>query len=387
MTEASSATPGALAAPRSVPFLLGLGLVTGATLALEVLDTRLLSVIIWYSLAFLVIAMGLFGLTAGAVHVYLTPLAFEGEALCRSLSAAARRFALFVPVSLCCLLSIPLTTAPVGTTFALFVIFAAALALPFYPAGVVVAAALTRTRFRVGRVYAVDLAGAALGAPLVPFLLRALGGESSILLVGIIASAASILFAFSGGDRRGMRLGGAALLVTSALTAGNSLTSHGLKPIWVKGHLDWQDYALEVWNSHSRVRMSNPVVWPALLWGGGRCNLPPVRQHIIEIDAGAGTGLYEAPDGIGALHFLECDVTNVASMLRPDGAAGIIGVGGSRDLQAALLTGHAPVYGIEFNRLILEILRSPVGITSGVPTNPPFISWKTKAAVSWRGRT
>src|SRR5215471_10425387 len=63
---------------RPLPFLAGLGVVTSATLALEVLDTRLLSVITWYSLAFLVIAMGLFGLTAGAVHVYLAPAEFEG---------------------------------------------------------------------------------------------------------------------------------------------------------------------------------------------------------------------------------------------------------------------------------------------------------------------
>jgi len=53
--------------------LLGLFLVTGTTLALEVLLTRLLSVITWYSLAFLVIAMGLLGLTAGAIAVYMRP--------------------------------------------------------------------------------------------------------------------------------------------------------------------------------------------------------------------------------------------------------------------------------------------------------------------------
>src|SRR5690348_319621 len=142
---------------RPIPFLIGLALVTSATLALEVLDTRLLSVITWYSFAYLVIAMGLCGLTAGAVHVYLSPEPFEGDKLAGSLARASRRFALAIPVSLALLLVVPLTMAPVATTVFVFIAFAAALALPFYPAGVVVAAALTRTNIAVGRVYAVDL--------------------------------------------------------------------------------------------------------------------------------------------------------------------------------------------------------------------------------------
>ncbi len=139
----------------------------------------------------------------------------------------------------------------------------------------------------------------------------------------------------------------------------------------MKGRPDSQQYDAELWNSHSRVRIYKPVLWPALLWGAGtRCASPSVWQHGIDIDAGAETTLYEAPMGIESLRFLECDVTNVAAVLRPGGRAGIIGVGGSRDIQAALLTKHAPVYGIEFNGRMLELLRGPIGRTSGVPTNP-----------------
>jgi hypothetical protein len=369
---ADSETADSLRPPaRPLPFLAGLGVVTSATLALEVLDTRLLSVITWYSLAFLVIAMGLFGLTAGAVHVYLAPADFEGPQLMAALARAARRFALAVPVSLGLLLAVPLTTAPVFTTVVVFLVFAAALSLPFYPAGVVVAAALTRTQLPIGRVYAVDLIGAALGAPMVFLLLKWTSGETAILLVGALAASSSLLFAIAGSDRSALRAGYGVLVVTLGLSVANVLTPYGLKPIWVKGRLDGQDYDVEVWNSHSRIRVFKPAVLPALVWGGGdRCTLPPLMQHVIQIDAGAGTTLYEAPGGIESLQFLQCDVTNVAGMLRPGGAAGIIGVGGSRDLQAALLSKHAPVYGIEFNGRMLEILRGPIGLTSGVPTHP-----------------
>jgi len=79
--------PGALLRPR--PLLLGLAAITSAVLALEVLLTRLLSVLTWYSLAFLVIGMGLFGLTVGAVEVYLHPDRYGPERLAGSLADRA----------------------------------------------------------------------------------------------------------------------------------------------------------------------------------------------------------------------------------------------------------------------------------------------------------
>ena len=44
----------------------GLFLVTAATLMLQLIQTRILSVVAWYHLAFFVISMAMFGLTAGA---------------------------------------------------------------------------------------------------------------------------------------------------------------------------------------------------------------------------------------------------------------------------------------------------------------------------------
>jgi len=155
------------------------------------------------------------------------------------------------------------------------------------------------------------------------------------------------------------------------LAAANGASRHGLKPIWVKERLDVQNYEVEMWNSHSRVRVWPEIRVPAILWGGGtRCTPPVVALRVIEIDAGAGTAMYSAPDGVARLDFLTCDVTDVANLVRPQGPAAIIGVGGSRDLQAALHAGHSPVYGIEFNQRILDLLTSPRGRTTGVPGDP-----------------
>src|SRR5207244_10463525 len=55
---------------RRVRFYVALGLVTAATLMLQIIETRIISVTSWYHLAFFVISIAMFGLTAGAVFVY-----------------------------------------------------------------------------------------------------------------------------------------------------------------------------------------------------------------------------------------------------------------------------------------------------------------------------
>ncbi len=66
--------PRHLDAPKAMSqrgFYAGLFLITACTLMLQVVQTRILSVVAWYHLAFFAISMAMFGLTAGAVFVYL----------------------------------------------------------------------------------------------------------------------------------------------------------------------------------------------------------------------------------------------------------------------------------------------------------------------------
>lgn len=347
-------------------------MVTASTLALEVLTTRLLSVLTWYSLAFLVIAMGLFGLTAGALRVYFRAEDYSEARLGTSLARDTRWLAVAIPASYVLLLIVPLRTDPVATTVLLFLVFAAAIALPFYPAGVVVAAAVTKTRFPVGRVYAVDLIGAALGAPAVPLLLSFADAGSALILVAALCGFASAAFAFAGSDKRALRQGvilGAALALVGLA---NARTHSGLAPLWVKGRPEVRALIeQELWNSHSRVVVGPAGKVPASFWGKGTlCPQPMVTQRSIEIDGHAMTPLYHAEGKLESLRWLDCDVTNVIHRVRPHGSIAIIGVGGSRDLQAALLSGHKPVVGIELNSRLLEILQGPLGEPTLVPQNP-----------------
>jgi hypothetical protein len=356
---------------RAAPLFAGLAAATAGTLALEVLLTRLLSVLTWYSLAFLVIGMGLFGLTAGAVEVYLHPDRYAPDRLAASLADRAFQGAIAMPAAFALLLVVPLRVESVATTGVLFLVFSALIAVPFVFVGAAVSAALTRSGLPVGRLYAVDLLGAAVGAPLVPAMLDVLDAGSAIVLTGAITAAASVGFARAGGDARRSRRGVIAAAVLCALAAANGSSLNGLVPLWVKGRTEERAVIEhEAWNSHSRVQVTKQGVAPAGLWGAGaKCAPPLVLQRWLNIDGDASSPLYAVEDP-AKLAFLSCDVTTFVHALRPTGPAAIVGVGGSRDIQAALTAGHRPVVGVELNGRILELLRGPLGAATKIATHP-----------------
>ena len=156
---------------RSISFYLGLALVTAAVLMFQIVETRILSVISWYYLSFFVISMAMFGLTAGAVWVYLKGDRFSGASLAQDLATFSSLFAVTMVVSLLIQVNLPLSVIrgelSVATLKAIipWAIMVIAIAVPFFNAGVVVSLALTRSPFPIGRVYGVDLIGAAAGCP------------------------------------------------------------------------------------------------------------------------------------------------------------------------------------------------------------------------------
>src|SRR5436853_5465094 len=80
-------------------FYVGLFLITSCTLMLQLIQTRILSVVAWYHLAFFVISMAMFGLTTGAVWVYLRRDRFSEKTLSYDLSFFSAAFA--VTTALC----------------------------------------------------------------------------------------------------------------------------------------------------------------------------------------------------------------------------------------------------------------------------------------------
>ena len=69
------------------------------------------------------------------------------------------------------------------------------MAVPFVFSGIAVTIALTRFPTQVGRLYAADLAGAALGCILIICTLEVTDGPTAVIVVGALAALGAFLFA------------------------------------------------------------------------------------------------------------------------------------------------------------------------------------------------
>src|SRR6266566_7883337 len=160
-------------------------LVALSTLMYEVLLTRIFSVTMYYHFAFVAVSVALFGMTLGAVLVYLLPGLFTPERARRAMAVSSLLFGITTVLTFIVhlkqeytSLSQPATANPISFagTYAL-------ISIPFIFSGIAVCLALTRFPMQVSRLYAADLAGAALGCILFVVVLRLTHGPTAALLV------------------------------------------------------------------------------------------------------------------------------------------------------------------------------------------------------------
>jgi hypothetical protein len=352
-------------------FYSGLFVLTLGTLMLEVIETRLLSVMMWYHLAFFVISAAMFGMTAGAVWMYLRRARYTQETLSHDLAWMSSAFALTTALSLVVQLTLAPAIVVSATLVAVLAELALAIAVPFFFSGAAVSLALTRSPYPAGRVYAADLAGAAVGCLGVLGVLQLTDAPSAILLTAATGAAAATLFV---GSRIGrdperpwpmlslLRRPGTMCVLLTILGVVNGLSGHGLQPILVKDRIERRhgDVIYEKWNSFSRVIARPPARLEPKLWGPSP-HLPPgtVDQIWLDIDGDAGTVMYRFDGNAEHARYLAYDVTNLVYSIRSSGAAAVIGVGGGRDVLSAWTFGFHDVTGVELNPIFVDLLRRP----------------------------
>jgi hypothetical protein len=131
------------------------------SLMLQIMETRLLSVIAWYYLAFFAISMAMFGMTAGSLFVYFKASLFPPTRLFEHLSWIGSAFAIAVVISTLSMIS---TVVLAGLTSAMMAVLWFKLIViilpPYVLAGMAISLALTQSPWPVGIVYGVDLVGA-----------------------------------------------------------------------------------------------------------------------------------------------------------------------------------------------------------------------------------
>jgi hypothetical protein len=349
-----------------------------STLMYEILLTRIFSVTMWYHFAFVAISIAMFGMTVGALVVFLKPGWFPAASTKRQLAWLSWLFPIVILLSFLTQLSIPFRVHPSVVAAYSIALTYTVITLPFIISGIVICLVLTRFPRDVGRLYAADLIGAALGCVLLVWVLEITDGPTAVLVVCALASLAAVAFGFDDAGvgaadsrksaRRSIVLATVFLLMAVGHTA---LVWRGfpvLRILYVKAGFEARPL-YERWNSYSRVRvwgnpnaMEEPYAW------GLSTTYPEdrrVQQLHLDIDVAAGTVITKGTKDPSVLEHLKYDVTNVGYYVRPDANALVIGTGGGRDILSALLFGAKSVVGVELNRNIIDTVNGRFGDFSG----------------------
>ncbi len=349
------------------PFLSGVFLLTFSLLTFQIVQTRILSVIAWYYMAFLAISVAMLGMTVGAVWAYLHRERIESVPLAVTLSNFTLATAVAMPASIMVQFCLITTVSLSLTTVISWSILMIAMAVPYFFSGVVVSLALTRSPFPAGQVYGVDLIGAALGCMGVILVLNVMDGPTAVIVSAVVCGVSAFAFMRSANAEDRQRLQSApwwrrpapittALLVFAIL---NSLAPVGVRPILVKDQFERSGLKrYEKWNSYSRITVDRPQLRVPDLWGGSPKMPPETRamQALLLIDGGSGTQMSHYDGTPQSISYLQYDLVGLAYRLPGIHKSAVIGVGGGRDLLTAHYFGVPDITGVELNPIIVHLL-------------------------------
>ena len=373
------------ARPPGAHIYAGLFLVTLATLMLEILLTRIFSVILWYHFAFVAVSVALFGMTVGAVIVHLTPRYFSGPALAGRLGGAAWLFGLTTAGALAAALTLQFRPPALRSELAPLAPLYLLVAVPFIFSGIVVSVALTRFPQRVNRLYAADLIGAAIGCTAVIFLLKFLDAPSAVIAVGAAAALGGLFFSLESRASR-MRAAAAVLVVALIAFAIFNAKSKAVRPRWVKG---WPASVplYERWNAFSRIAVSPYSDAPVGWYGTNYDHSDVIKQLWLDIDAEAASVLTHFTGDLKPLRYLPYEISASAHWLRPNADVLVIGTGGGRDVLTALTMHQKSVTGVEINGDIVKAVNQRFGDFTGHLDHIPNVRFITDEARSWIDRS
>jgi spermidine synthase len=367
---------------------IGVSLVALSTLMYEILLTRIFSVRLWYHYAFLAISVAMFGMTAGALLVYLFPDRFTQERVKHWMTVSSLLLAVSVVALLLLQLYIPLPDRGAGDvssfTMGVMYIFSS---LPFTFSGICICLAVTRFPKQVSRVYAADLTGAALGCVLLVWLLKATDGATAVMVVGFLAAlGASLLTGEIGyGPLRKSAL--AILIALGLLSVGHgALSAMGGPSFYVPTKYGRPLY--EKWNSFSYITVHaasrRPIGWAMSPTYRSQTLL---RQLWLRMDAFAGTVVTQFDGDTGKLDHLKYDLVNLPHYLRPDAKVLVIGAGGGRDVLSALVFEQRSVLAVEMNEDILNMVNGVFGDFTGHLDRHPKVRFVNDEARSFIARS
>ena len=352
--------------------LLGVFMVTLATLMFEILISRIFSVTMWYHFAFVAVSIAMFGMTVGAIIIYLFPDFFTEARVKYHLILSSLLFSVSIIIGFLVHIWIPFRFEKTLSSFFSISATYAAISVPFVFSGICVCLALTKFPRQISKIYAADLAGAAMGCILIIYTLKIADGPTSVFAVSFLASLGGAFFSKNLGRGNLQRISYSLVSVLAVLFLVQIFLVHKQTPLirlkWVKGGQESRPI-YEKWNSFSRItvggdpeRMKKPIGW-------GLSSVYPsdriVNQLLLRIDSTAETVITEFDGDLENLEHLRYDITNIVHFLRSNADVLVVGAGGGRDILSALVFNQKTILGIELNKNIIDAINKEFGDFAG----------------------
>jgi hypothetical protein len=349
--------------------LIGIFLLSAATLVFEINLSRLFSVAQFYHFAFLIVSLALLGYGASGTFLALFPTwgRQQPQRLLPLLSIAS---ALCIPISYLLINWLPFDSYSIAIDrrqVAILALHYIALATPFFFNGTAVGLLLAVYPQASGKIYAANLLGSALGCLATLVLPLVLGGEGTVVFSGSLAALSALITFLDKENRPPWRPGRLALALLLACMLIFDLLDSGGRLLGLPSlhELDLHlspykglSYALQYpgarvifsrWNAFSRIDVvSSPGVrsLPGLSYRYSQ--MPPLEN-----------GLFVDGDDLSPVVLSSTDwdfaaymPTAIAFQLRPQANALVLEPRGGLDAIIALSEGAGSVIAVEANPLI-----------------------------------
>jgi hypothetical protein len=368
--------------PSTTPPYFALGVLAGCVLALQIVFTRIFSIVIWHHFTYLVIGVALLG--GGAAGTYLAvrrPRAADLEA---SLGPTAAWFGVAILASLLTVTSIefdPLRLDHLWRTLAGLLAYFVVLFATFFAGGLVIAGCFSVWASDAHRLYFADLVGAGLAVVVVLWVLQWFGGPGALVAIALLGTVAALGF---GGPRGGRwrRAAGALIVVDAVLLTWIAVADPIRLPVPESKDLGWALRAQGVvapeftaWNPVARVdvlpqiEVAEPMIVGGVSSTWREARPPgddPYSVRLVTLDGTSMTGIYEFDGRLDRFAFLRHAVIAAVYELGLDRPSALtIGVGGGLDILLARVYGASRITAIELNADVARLLTDRYADESG----------------------
>lgn len=346
------------------PPFLAISLLSAAAIAYEVLLVRLLAIVQWHHFAHMVISLALLGYGASGTFLTLLRPRLAGR-WSAAFIANAMLFGVAAVVCFKLAQRVPFNAEevlwdvrqPLRMAFNYLI-----LALPFFFAANAVGIALQWFGGRIGRVYAADLAGAAIGSAAAVAALFVLFPVAALVVAGIVGIAAGAVAAWELGLARRWPV------TLAAVAAGAFAAAAGVGERPALSPYKSLSQTLRIGGTEVVAERASPLGWLAVVESDAvplrhvpglslTARAEPPAQVGVFTDGDGMTAITRWTGDVSELVYLEAVTAALPYRVRPIERVLVLGAGGGAEVLQALHFGATAVDAVELNRQIVELVR------------------------------